>query len=321
MPQRISILIGLSLLLFCGCNGWDDDSEFESRTRAAYFLCEQAATGLNSVHKHADGGLEMGWNQRFGIADGDVGDLYSSASAIWLSDAENGRVLEIDPAEDRILQDISLPHRADHFAVGEREIMVVDTAANQHSFYKRRNGDVLTLSLGDGNGPVLYNNARFYFQSDASTMQVIDEYAYTSRAEAALTYPISAFEFNRFKNIVVQTADTALRYFIILSGVEDRLIGAEAIVAYQKIRHTPYLEARFGREWIEDVRLEGTQLLSGAWTLPDSAANFEVDFFESMVYYQWGDSLFQYDLNANSVTDKQFFNWELRSSAYWLGRE
>lgn len=321
MPTRIYILASLLLLLFWGCRGWDDDSEYESRTRAAYFLCDQAGTGLNSVHKYSNGGLEMGWNQRFGIPDGEVGQLSSSSSSIWLSSGSQGRVLEIDPSEDATLQEINLPHRADYFAVGEREIMVVDTAANHHSFYNLRSGDLLTLELGGNNGPVLYNSSNFYFRTDISTIQVIDEMAYTPRTSGTVTRPIVDMRFNRFKNVFLQTADSAGNYFVFLSGVDGGLVSEEAAVNYQQVRHTPYLEARFGSEWVEDVRLENNRLVTGGQVLPDSASGFEVDFFEADLYYQWEDSLYKLDLETNTVTDRLFFDWDLRSSAYWLGRE
>lgn len=321
MPRSATIIALLTLVLAWGCNGWDDDSEFESRTRAAYFLAVNPLTGENAVHKYADGEFEMGWNQRFGISDGDVGDLFSSESTIWLSAASTGRLLEIDPADNSILQDISMPHRVDFFAIGARQIFAVDTAQDQYSFYRHRNGDVVTIDVNGSAGPVLYNNTRFYFQSDSSTISIIDEYALTSRAEATPTRRISDFQFNRFKNIVLNTSDASGSHFILLSGVDDLLVGGEAPVTYTKARYTPYLEARFGREWVEDVRLEGNSLISGAFVLADSVRNFEVDFFESDLYYQWGDSLYLYDLELNSLSDKAFFDWELQKSAYWLGKE
>lgn len=309
------------LLALSGCNGWDDDSEYESRTRAAYFLSEQSATGLNAVHKLADGALEYSWQQRFGIPDGQVGGLFSSSTSIFISDAPGGRLLEIDPATNEVLLEVGFPHRVDHFAGGLKQLLAVDTLADRYSFYNLRNGDLVTIDLQGAAGPALYNNSRFYLQAGERTISALDEYALTSRHDAQLQHPITEFQFNKFKNVIVNTRDSSAAYFVLLSGVDDRLVSVEAPVLYTKIRYSPYLEARFGKEWLEDLRLEAGKIYSGQTELQDSVSNFEADFFESVLYFQRGDTLYQQNLKTNALERRYYFDWQIRRSGYWLGRD
>lgn len=303
--------------------GWDDDSEYEARTRASFLIAEDANTGLRKVWKHEAGVLLEGWNRDLGIPDANFSGLEYLEGELWLGDAIGQRILRIDPSNDEVLERFDgLPIQPHYFSVGERYILIGDTITDQLAFIRLRNGEVIITEFEEEPGPAIHNNRLFFLQVGDSSIHVIDEWALTARHENDFSYTITEVQFNQLKNVYLTLKDDADDdYLGLLSGTDGSIAREGDPVAYQKIRYSPYLEARFGTEWLTDLRLNNTQLISGAIVFPDSMTNFEVDFFESRLFYNWQNTLYHYDLNTQNRLDSFAFPDRLIGSVHWVGGE
>lgn len=316
------ILMLIALLGLQAC-GWDDDSEYEARTRASFLIVEDANTGLRSVWRHEAGVLQEGWNRDMGVPDADFSGLEYLEGELWMGDGSGNQILRIAPSNDEVLERFDgLPIQPHYFSVGERYIILGDTILNQLAFIKIRNRDVILTDFSGKPGPVLHNNRLFFLQVGDSGLHVFDEWALTPRFEHTLPYPIVETQFNQLKNFSVSMQDgTGEDYLGLVSGTDGSVAVEADPVNYQKIRFSPYLEARFGSEWLTNLRLANSQLTSGAVIFPDSMANFEVDFFESRIFYNWQNTLYSYDLNTQTRLDSFAFPDRLVGSVHWVGGE
>ncbi len=314
------MLIALLGLQACG---WDDDREYEARTRASFLIAEVANTGLRKVWRHEAGVLQEGWNRDMGVPDASFSGLEYLEGELWLGDASGNQILRIDPSNDEVLERFEgLPLQPHYFSVGERYIITGDTILDQLAFIKIRNGDVIVTDFSDEPGPVLHNNRLFFLQVGDSGLHVFDEWALTPRFEHTLPYPIVEAQFNQLKNFSVSMVDDAGDDYLGLISGGDGSIAVEGNPAnFQKIRFSPYLEARFGTEWLDNLRLDNTQLSSDAVTFPDSMTSFEADFFESRIFYNWQNTLYFYDLNTQTRLDSFAFPDRLVGSVHWVGGE
>ena len=324
--KRHSLFLVVALLalsaVFPSC-GWDDDREYEVRTRAAFLVAEDVNTGLHKVWRHEAGVLQEGYNRDLGVPDGSFSGLQYRDGELWMGNSSSQEILRIDPSNDEIVERISgLPLQPHSFSVGERYILLGDTVNNQIAFVRIRNGEAYVVDVPADPGQIWHNNRMFFLQLGDSSIYVYDEWALTTRYEHTLNDRIVETQFNQLLNFYISLVDSSGEdLFALVSGTDGSLAVERDNVNYQKIRFSPYLDDRFGTEWTFDLRLDGTQLSSGTLIFPDSLNNFEADFFESRLYYQWNDSLFQYDLNTQSRQDSFPFPDNLVSSVYWVGGE
>ncbi len=320
LPILAAVFAVVLILPSCG---WDDDTEYEIRTRASYLIGEDPITGNQRVWRYQAGVLQEGWNRDYGIQDGDFSGLQYRNGELWMGDASASRILRIDPTLDAIEEEFKqLPIQPHFFSVGERWILLGDTIQDQIAFVRLRNGESVIAEFSGKPGPVHHNNRLFFLQVGDSSVHVYDEWALTPRHQHTLSYPVRETQFNTLLNFFITLVDSAGQdYFALVSGTDGSLAVESDDVSYQKIRFSPYLEDRFGTEWLSDLRLEGSQLTSGAITFADSMNNFETDFFESHLFYSWHDSLFYFDLNTQTRLDSFPFTDRLISSVHWVGGE
>jgi len=320
--QRTSLFfLCVVLMVLAGC-GWDDDRSYAIESRASFLIANTASSGLSTVWRYEAGGLQAGWNGSVGVADQDFGGLEFKEGSLWLADAGSSEILQIDPSTDEVIGRISgLPIRPHTFALGERHILIGDTAARQIAFIRRKNGDEVVIDRDHAPGSVIYNNRLFFLQEGDSSLTVFDEWALTPRSELDLPYPIQELQFNRLRNAFMSMRDGEDDYLGSVSGTTG-LVSREADpVPYQKIRFTPYLDPRFGSEWPDDLRLTDGELSSERLFFPMSMTNFEADFFDAKLFYQSGDSLYRYDLTTQTNLEDFYFPDSLIGSVHWVGGE
>lgn len=320
--QRFSLLLILvSAFVLTSC-GWDDDRAYAIESRASFLIAESNASGLPTVWRYQAGVLQAGWNGDMGVADADFGGLAFKEGSLWLADVGASSILQIDPSSEDVVERIDgLPIRPHYFAIGERHILVGDTSSQQIAFIRRKNGEEVVIDLDAAPGRVIYNNRLFFLQKGDSSLAIYDEWALTPRNSIDLPHPIQHLQFNRLRNAFTSMRDGNDDYLGSVSG-STGLVSREADpVPYQKIRFTPYLEARFGSEWPDDLRLTDGELSSERLFFPMSMTNFEADFFAAKLFYQSGDSLYFYDLATQTGLDQFYFPDSMTSSVHWVGGE
>ncbi len=320
MVKSISfILLVISLHNLLGC-GWDDDREYEIHTRASFLVTQDPATGLRKVWRYEAGILIEGWNREMGVSDTGFSGLEYIDGELWMGDASGRQILRIEPSNDKVLKRFGdLPVRPHFFSVGERFILISDTITDQLAFIRIRNGELIITEFSGESGPAIHNNRLFFLQVGNVGLHVIDEWALTPRNENRFSFTIMEIQFNRLKNVyLTMKNDVGDDYSGLISGTDGSIAREGAPVNYQKIRYSPYLEARFGSEWLSDLRLSNNTLSSGAIIFPDSMTNFEVDFFESRLFYSWRNTLYYYDMNTQVRLDSFEFPDHLIESVYWV---
>lgn len=318
--RRSLLLLGLAMWLGLGCNGWDDDSGYATRTAAMFFLAHDSLADLPTLVRYEADAYERSWNERVGISDADLSSATMRENHIWLSSGNQSRVIEVDPATDEVVQSFAgLPVRPHVFGVGRLYLLVGDTVEDRLAFVRLRSGSAVEVPFEGEAGRIIYNNERFYLQSGPAQLTVYDERALTPRFSVDFAHPILDHQFNRFNNIYVLTGRNDSTFNTIVSGPSDVVSAPESPVNYQKVRYTPWFDARYGSEYLSDLRLSGDQWTSENDPLLASITNFEADFFEGQAYLQRNDSLFRYDLHQRSTEAGMPFDLWLLRSWNWLG--
>lgn len=313
-----SALFGL--LLSVGCNGWDDDSGYATRTAAMFFLAEDSLVGESTLVRYEADAVEEGWNERFGISNAALSDVEMKDNLLWLSSGSQKSVLQVEPGTEKVEERFdNLAIRPDFFAVGRLYMLVADAVENRLMFVRLKNGEAVEVPFEGLAGRIIYNNERFYLQSGQSELIVFDERALTPRFTVDFAHPILDHQFNRYNNIYVLTGASDSTFNTIVSGPSDVVSAPEQPVNYQKVRYTSYFDARYGSEYLKDLRLSGSQWTSENSPLLDPINNFEADFFEGQAYLQRNDSLLRYDLFSQSIEAGIPFNLKLLRGWNWLG--
>ena len=316
---RWHVSLFLVLLSLSSCNGWDDDSEYEILSRAAYFVCETDVSNHLTVHQLVDTTFIWSWNNQVGVPDEDFSDLKFEEGYLWLSSGNQRKLLQIQPKDNSIEnQWTNLSIRPHHFAIGEKYILIGDTLEEQLAFIKRRNGKVYQTGLGGPPGHILYNHGRFFLEQGYSSYVVYDELALAQRSTFTFNHPILESQFDRYKNLHITTADSSDYYYGALSGVND-VFREDALVNFGRTRYSNYYDDKFGSEFLLDLRQYGPELRAGSVVYADSVEDFEVDFFASQLYYTWEGEMFRKDLKTDRVLTLGVFPERIVRSVYWVG--
>ena len=289
----------LLLLLGTSACGWDDDREYEVRTQHGYFLIQEADG--KGILKQSDDGWESNWEANIDLNRGDVSQILVEGGLLWLSDVSQNEILSVEPATPNVAERISTGTIAPHyFAVGSRYTVIADTTSEQLHWYHQRKGELISLDLesdfGGTPSTILYNSGTFYVQLGTREILIFDEVSLAQRTRINFDRPIVSMQFERFKNVQILTQDQGQTYNSLISGVDNTLARDENQVNYTQLRSTPYFDDVFRSEWLEDVRLENTLVISGNLELFSVGEQFDVDFFESILYVQFNNQLHEIDM-------------------------
>jgi hypothetical protein len=288
------------LLLMAGCR-IDDDSNYAIRTYSNFFLVEKPDGRLSIYQYRPDEHvLDSAWNEKVGIPSADLSDATMVDNLVWVASGPQKVILQVSPTFGSTQERFGSLPLAPHFiAVGEKQVLVADTAAGKVAFVKRRNGDVQEIAFTGKPGMCIYNSGKFYLQVNDSAVAVYDESALSPRSELTIGLPVDELLLNRYHAILVITHDSASTYRVLIDPNADYLIGQPEPVFYSKIRPTPYFSVRFGEEFLRDLQLSGGNLIDEQGTVvADSIADFEADFFEGTVFYTRGQ-----DFVVKSIAD------------------
>lgn len=312
----------LTLLFGLSACGWDDDREYEVRTQHGFFLMEEADG--KGILKQSDGTWESDWETNLNLNRGDVSQILVDGGLLWVSDITQNQILSVEPATNNIATRISTGSISPHyFAVGSRYTVIADTTSEQLHWFHQRKEELISLDIESDFGgtprTVLYNSGTFYVQLGTGTVLIFDEAALAQRTRINFGRPIVSMAFERFKNVQILTASQGMTYNSLISGVDNTLARDENQVNYTQLRSTPYFDDVFRSEWLEDVRLENAEILSGNLNLFSAADQFDVDFFESVLYAQLGTTLFEVDMTNLERLDTLSVTGSLVTAEFWRG--
>ncbi len=326
MNSRFSkyILCSLGLLLLLsGCQSLDDDSVYEIKTHASFFLVAGQGAGL-SIHRYKDHALEADWNVKAGVANADLSDVDMVDNVIWIASGSQKTLLQVSPSYGSVKEKFDgLPLSPHYIAVGKLQVMIVDTVAQQIALVKRRNGKTQVLEFTGRPGRCLYNSGKFYLCQDSNQVAVYDEEAMTVRAKIDLGVRVDEILLDRYHVITVMCHDTAGTRQGLIDANGDFLVrGTTTPVNFALLRPTPYFAVRFGREFLHDLRIVAAGIVRDNGELEASrATDCEADFFESTLFYPLDGHLVVKDMAADSLLDSIPFQGALIKSMHQYADE
>lgn len=275
-----------TLLLLSSCQSLDDDSPYEIKTWASFFLVA-APDGTLHIDKYVNNGIERDWNAKAGMTNVELSDAQMVDNAIWMASAARRVVSQVSPAYASVQEQFGdLPIAPHYLAVGLKQIMIADTVAHKLAMIKRSNGKVQILEFEGHPGRCIYSSGKFYLVVDRDKIAIYDEQAMTTRATLDLKMQIDELLLNRYNFVIPIGHDSLGVVQEALVDVNGDGLVREFPTTYTKSRLTPYFAVRFGSEYVHDLQLKaGKVLTDDAVTLADSTSDFEVDFFEGTLFY------------------------------------
>lgn len=314
------LLCGL-LLFASGCNGLDDDSVYANYTRAAYFDVTDSQ-GDRQLIRLIDGKLELDWNAQAGVPGADLGEALLIGDQLWLGDIARKAVYQVAPISGEVMRRFEgLPIQPHLMAVGSRQVLIADTALKAICFVTLRQGRAYQPPFTGHPQALLYNNGRFYLQQDSFAVAIYDEAALALRTTVTLPTRITDMAFDRNYQLRLDSQDSSLqRYGAIIDPNGDYLSTPNFRVYYDKVRYTPYFNAPYGSEYLNDLAIRAGNLeTTRAEAVLDSIDDFEADFFEGKVYVQRDDSLFRYQIRMDSLLEGYAFPYRMRKAFFLYG--
>lgn len=290
-------IIGLIAVLLTGC-AFDDDIRFHPATIASFLLLEH--NGVSSVIKIDNQSAIFSYESLIGESPGAITDIAGQDGDLWVSVWPGNTLLKVDPATDQVKQSVSTAPLVPHLiGAGENTIMVADTGAGILGYYLLKKEKWVYDTLDQISGPVLYFNQKFYLGLAATEVGIFSEKALTQIQKIDFQNRIEWIDADNRGRIFVHTrADSILsRGQIDFNG--DVLAVPEAEVSYEKNIYTPYRERPLGKEYARDIILTDGKLNIPGRPLCDDAV---ADFFESVVYLVWGDTLYLRNINTQKNT-------------------
>jgi hypothetical protein len=320
---KSGLVLLLVVLTIAGCRGLDDDASYEIRTYASFFLVEKTDGSLNLYQYSPDAQvLDSVWHEKAGVSISDLSDATIVENTVWIASGPQKAILQVSPSTITVLERFDNLPLAPHFiAVGEKQVLIADSAAGKVAFLKRRNGEVQEIEFEGKPGQCLYNSGKFYLEINDTTIAVYDEVAFTPRSELSIGLQVDDILLNRYHAIVVMAHDSATTYRALIDPNADYLIGIDPVL-YSKLLPTPYFSQRFGQEYLNDLQiLNGNLIDEDGLVLADSILDFEADFFEGTLYYTHGSDLVVKSIDSLITRDSLTFSGRFITSFHQYARE
>ncbi|MEZ4777106.1 MAG: hypothetical protein R3D00_28275 [Bacteroidia bacterium] len=306
-------LFGIILagLLLTGCV-FDEDVRFIPETQTGFILNRQAAT--KSVIKITGDIAETHWLAYPGM--GEISDFSGSEKTIWFAEAMAHKIFEYDPGSQGVVQSLETQSLTPHFiCAGEKVILLSDSAADQIGFFRLKNQQLTIVGTEYKPGQAVYRSGKFYVQAGDKTVDIYDELAYASIGTAIFDHAIKSIEADARSRIFVHTTEGNNAWQGLIDYNSNSISKPEAAVNYEKVRYTPYVERPLGKEYLRDVQKINGKLNTA---VTQACSDFEVDFFESIIYFLRQDSLYSLKIADNLVRPLAPLDGEFQKAWYFI---
>ena len=280
--------IGLSIWLMVSCSFDQDDGSYPI-TKAAYILLADSLEQNKRILRVNQNVFEPNWQLSFGINQ--VSDITGLGNLLWLANVSSQQIAQVDLAENQIQESFNTAPLFPHYiCVGTDYVLISDTVNQALGFLRLKNGALTQRSLDRPPGMASYRSGRFYVRVGKFEIVAWQEQALANIGNWTFTHQIVDIQQDNMLSTYIYTKDTAL-FQSAINYNTLQLDRDELAVTFDKIRHTPYQNVNFGKEYLSNVFLTGSRL---SMRKAPEANDFEVDFFESNIYLQYGDSLYAY---------------------------
>ncbi len=297
------LVVGFSLIMATmGCD-YDVDEEFYIETSISFILFADSNSQDKSILAIEDTTLTFDWQKKIGLNTNSIGDLQGSGAYLWVSDIQRNRILKIDPTAERAIEIYELETITPHLiSIGETYILISDTTTTKAGFIHINKQDIYTRSLTNIPGKSIYRSNKFYLKTGNDVITIFNEQALSATHSLKLNGMIRDLQIEDEKFIVVYTYREQNSETLQESRINyntDAFTLKEADTRFRKVRHSPYAVANFGKEYLENITLDFDSKLSV--NNLNSVSDFEVDFFESRLFFLRSDSLFSYAIPLSNT--------------------
>lgn len=238
------------------------------------------------------------WNAG-GIPAGKLGGMSGRNGTLWAGELNNDALWRYDCRSNesqRFALDSLSPQA---LCAGERYLLIADSSREQIGFWDmRKNRIVHRVAVGGLGGACGWQSGRF-FVSAVGRVDVFNERALARQAQVHVP------EARSFLRIYGERDDALLLDAMTASGRKAMLldfntleIRAVVAEAYRKVALNPFIRQQFGTEWTQPRLQLDAQGRFSPEILPDSARDFEADFFESRLFVILQDSLKAFEMSS-----------------------
>lgn len=309
------------LLVFClmtGCRALDDDSSYEIDTRSMFFFAENSSGQAELIRVTPDAVL-TGQEQVYGIETGGLSDFFGHETELWLSNGNQEYIRRIDLREESNYESYTdLGIRPYFICPGRKYLLMADSLSDRIAFMDLKNEKMIRLEVEGQPGPIFYNNEKFYLILDNNRVVIYNELALTPTQDHFIGKEITQAGFDKNLNLRIITQDSSGYFLNMIEHNADFIGFLDQPITYQKARYTPYLSARYGTEYLQDIFLGDEEL--NVSSFPDSLDHFEVDFFRGRLYGTFRDSLRRYELSPLERGNAEYFPYRVKKSFTYIDR-
>ncbi len=294
-------------LILGGC-AYDDDGRWALQTDASYLLAGQ------SVYRHSEAGLDLAWSQAWEPID----DLDGLGERLWLANATDRQLLEVEAATGRLVQRHDLGEFAPHFlCVGDRYLLLGDTARQEIRFWEPAEKTAVVRRLSGAPGAMVYRSRIFLVAVGGRRVEAWQEQALAPVSIDSLARPVFAFGLPPGSLVYAYSRDSAQTYVSRWDYNSRSWQSREQGLGAEAEWLSPYQRQAYGQEWRGNLRLADGELRGTGIAMEAEAA--AVDFFSAIAWVQRGDSLLRVPLPADSLRGWQAGTGRLRGA--WFFRQ
>ncbi|MEO0469459.1 MAG: hypothetical protein AAF206_07565 [Bacteroidota bacterium] len=313
MKKRCWIwIIGLCSLVACE---FDGDLRYQVRTQRGFFW-SQADDGSRGIWVWQAGNLMPQAEAAWGVAAEDVLSIDGREGELWIGLQNPNEAWQLDPLTDEVLQRIPLGDFQPHFlSIGESTLLLGDSSRQQIAFYDRSSESLVVDTIPGIPGQMAYRSQKYFVQTGPQQLTIYIESAFAPISEISLSHPIVDLVLDNGVQTIAITR-TGDDFFQSAINYNTNRLQDEFSVRYRKLRPTPFDHQIYGREYLQNIQLNGQRLFPGDL---QPVEDFEIDFFESQLFLIRNDSLIQRSLLSEEERYLQDFPDSLVQAWFFVG--
>lgn len=300
----------------------DNDERFRVITRQSFvFMEDSAASAELLAFDNLTNDFDKNYHTQFGISETGLSDMDGNENELCLADYLQPSVKYILFKEkmtnfsessktetvNHTLTDF-IPHK---IALGEKYIMALDTIAQKLAFIDKNNNRKTVVYRQIAQKPILvkFFMDRFYVATAEKTLQIWDELAFSLREEMTVkgrVYFITPEDFEKSVALTILYRSNDSVFSANLS-LNSNNITKNTLVNYTKVLNSPYPALNYGKEWLGQVKLLKTGILSlteesTSVEFTNQVSSMDFDFSNSVLFCTQNNTLKVFENLKDSTT-------------------
>lgn len=311
----LGVLLAASALVNTRCK-YDDDTRYEVKPK--YVLCLIQDTWGKAIYRFNSDIDTVFTNvsQQLSLP-ANITDMALDGSMLWLASPATNQVIVVDVVKLRINRTFDLNFAPHYLAVGDKSVFLSDTVAMQIGFLdKNASSTQLAVFQRDKRpGRPLHQSDRFFVPLNDSSLEMFNAQAIASEAVYPLVGRLVSMTVNNVFSInCLQLNGTV--YGIRTLNPSTRQMSGFAQRDIDQIQSSPYLNIRFGTEWLQDVTSRKGKC--NAPFVVEDVLHYDVDFRFGRILFQTTTGNFKLqDLRSGQILYYRFLNKPFIKAAFF----